>query len=86
MVKSCERKVMQKKIKCCNQVSRNRTTGYCAEYYMGASSLIAKPGNYSQVCMPFVEKVGRESELLVFWKKVGVCWNVDFSNIMDVQK
>ena len=45
--------------------------------------LIAKPGNYAKVCMPIVEKVGRESELLLFQKSIGICWNVDYSDIMD---
>ena len=73
MQEICEKKVMQRKIKCCSLVSRTVTIGYCAGYCMGASSLTAKPGNYAQVCMPIVEKIERESEWLLFARKIGVC-------------
>ena len=69
-------KMLQPGFKKCN----NRLlSGYC----MGASSLTAKPGNYAQLCMPIVEKIERESEWLLFARKIGVCWNIDYSNIMD---
>ena len=83
MQEICERKVIQRKIKCCIPVSRNVTIGYYAGYCMGDSLLRAKPGNSAKVGIPFAEKFEKESELLLVGKNIGVCWNVDYSDIMD---
>ena len=73
MQEICERKVIQRKIKCCSLVSRNVTIGYYAGYCMGDSLLRAKPGNSAQVWIPFAEKFEKESELLLVGKNIGVC-------------
>ena len=69
MSQICERKVIQRKIKCCGLVSKNVTIGYCAGYCIGASLLRAKPGNSAQVCRPFVEKSWEGKWTTVIWKK-----------------
>ena len=70
MLEICERKVIKSKIKHSSSWSRNVTIDYCAGCCMSASSLTGKPASFEWVSIPFVDKVQKKGELLLFGRNM----------------
>ena len=62
---SCERKVMEVKIKRHGCVSINVNIGYCSGYCMSASLIASIPRNYTRACIPIVNKIKKKKGLLM---------------------
>ena len=62
---SCERKVMEFKIKRHGCVSLNINIGYCSGYCKSSSSIARIPANYTRACIPIVGRIKKKKGQLL---------------------
>ena len=66
---SCERKVMEMKIKRHGCVSVNVKIGYCSGYCMSASAVGRIPANYTRACIPIDDRIKKKKGQLLCVRK-----------------